>query len=253
MRFRPCIDLHKGKVKQIVGKTLTDEDIPVENFVSDQDASYYAELFKEDNLTGGHIIMLGKGNEAQAKSALKAYPKGMQIGGGINCDNALYYLDEGASHVIVTSHVFSDGRIQKENLERITKTTGKERLVLDLSCKKKKDGYYVVTDRWQKVTDFKITEYNLKFLEGYCDEFLIHAVDTEGSKKGILCDLVELIAGSAAIPVTYAGGISGFDDIKKIQKFGKGRIDFTIGSSLDIFGGDLPYRQVLEMLQNIDS
>lgn len=247
MKFRPCIDLHKGKVKQIVGKTLKNDDNPVENFVSDKGAVHYAAMFKRDDLSGGHIIMLGEGNEEQAKAALREFPGGMQIGGGINCDNGMDYIREGASHVIVTSYVFSRGELHLENLKNIMETVGKERLVLDLSCKKREDGYYVVTDRWQNFTDFKITSENLRFLEGFCDEFLIHGVDAEGSKGGILADLVELISLGVNIPVTYAGGISSIEDINRIYSLGKGKIDFTVGSSLDIFGGHLSYRDILKL------
>lgn len=248
--FRPCIDLHNGKVKQIVGGTLTDsgEGI-VENFVSQKDSAYYAKLFKSDNLTGGHVIMLGQGNENAAVSALNAYPNGLQIGGGITADNAAYYLKQGASHVIVTSYVFNNGKIDFNNLEKLVQTISKKRLVLDLSCRLREGKYYVVTDRWQKFTDFEINNDNLKLLEGYCDEFLIHGVDVEGKQQGMDLKLVKEIANSVNIPVTYAGGIRTLEDIGQIEKIGKGRINFTIGSALDIFGGLLSYKSVVNHLK----
>lgn len=181
MEFRPCIDLHDGKVKQIVGSTLGQETV-VENFISEKDASYYAELFKKDGLTGGHVIMLGPGNEEQAQFALTAYPRGLQIGGGITSDNAKKWIDTGASHVIVTSYIFHDGQLDMERLERLVQEIGKEHIVLDLSCRKRDDKWFVVTDKWTKFSDFEVNQENISFLEQYCDEFLIHAVDVEGKK-----------------------------------------------------------------------
>ncbi len=245
--FRPCIDLHNGKVKQIVGGSLTDSGQGIiENFVSEKPSEYYAHLFKADGLMGGHVIMLGQGNEVAAASALKAYPLGLQIGGGITPENASYYLDQGASHVIVTSYVFNNGKIDYDHLDEMVQVTTKDRLVLDLSCRKKEGKYYVVTDRWQKFTDFEINEVNLKRLENYCDEFLIHGVDVEGKQQGIDLELVEKIAAMTQIPVTYAGGIKSFEDLKTIERVGKGHIHYTIGSALDIFGGSLNYKDVVD-------
>lgn len=253
MKFRPCIDLHQGKVKQIVGGTLTDNaENLVENFVSDHDAAYYAELFKKDGLTGGHVIMLGPGNEAEALKALAAYPNGLQIGGGINAANAAFYLDHGASHVIVTSYVFRDGAIDYQNLKKLVTAVGKERLVLDLSCRAKDGTYFVVTDRWQKFTDFAITEANLADLAEYCAEFLIHAVDMEGRRQGIQEDLVAKLGSWAAIPTTYAGGIKDLTDLELIYRIGRGKLDFTVGSALDIFGGFLSYREVIRWVNDLD-
>lgn len=244
--FRPCIDIHSGKVKQIVGGTLTDSgEDTVENFVSEKSTSFYAELFKKDKLTGGHVIMLGKGNEEVALQALRAYPGGLQIGGGITAENASKYLDNGASHVIVTSYVFKDGKINFENLNKLVKSTTKEKLVIDLSCRKKEGKYFVVTDRWQKFTDFEVNEKNIELLEEYCDEFLVHGVDVEGMQQGIEEELVEMLSKFCSIPVTYAGGIKSFDDIKKINRLGDGNIHFTVGSALDIFGGELKYDDVV--------
>jgi len=211
MRFRPCIDLHNGKVKQIVGGSLDDSGA-VENFVSDKGAAYYAELYKKDNLTGGHVIMLGPGNEEEVLNALKAYPEGLQVGGGINPGNGMEYIDAGATHVIVTSYVFSNGMINMDNLEVMKSTVGRERLVLDLSCRFKDGKYFVVTDRWQKFTEYDINRENIARLEEYCDEFLVHAADVEGLKQGVDERLVSVLAECCSIPVTYAGGVKDLSD-----------------------------------------
>lgn len=251
MKFRPCIDLHQGKVKQIIGGTLTDNNQNlVENFVSQHDAGYYAALFKRDGLTGGHVIMLGPGNEDEALKALAAYPDGLQVGGGITADNAGFYLDHGASQVIVTSYVFRDGAIDYRNLNRLVKAIGKERLVLDLSCRAKDGTYFVVTDRWQKMTDFAITEANLADLAEYCSEFLIHAADVEGKRQGIEEDLVAKLGQWVTIPTTYAGGIKDLADLDLLEELGQGKLDFTVGSALDIFGGQLAYEEVVRWVNN---
>ncbi|HOJ77481.1 MAG TPA: phosphoribosylformimino-5-aminoimidazole carboxamide ribotide isomerase [Bacillota bacterium] len=246
MKFRPCIDIHQGKVKQIVGGTLNDVNKGVvENFVSDHDAAYFANLFKADGLTGGHVIMLGAGNEAEALKALRAYPGGLQVGGGITVENAAFYLEQGASHVIVTSYVFQDGDINQANLDALVAEVGREHLVLDLSCRLKEDAYYVVTDRWQKFTGYQINQTNLQQLADYCAEFLIHGVDVEGKRQGILEDLVAKLGNWLTIPATYAGGARRFEDFQLVKQLGQDKLDLTIGSALDIFGGDLPYREVI--------
>ncbi|MCR4590467.1 MAG: phosphoribosylformimino-5-aminoimidazole carboxamide ribotide isomerase [Lachnospiraceae bacterium] len=255
MRLRPCIDIHNGRVKQIVGSSLKDEGSSAEeNFVSDHDAGYYASVYRDRSLTGGHVIVLNaKGSEyyeaskKAAFSALSAFPGGMQYGGGINNENALEFLDAGASHVIVTSFVFRNGRFDHDNLRKLQRETGKERLVLDLSCRRKDDGsYYVTTDRWQKYTDFKITKENLQDLSGECDEFLIHAVDMEGKGAGIDRDLIRILSELDSVPVTYAGGIASLDDIETIIKTGKGKVNYTIGSALDLFGGSLGLDDIIK-------
>lgn len=252
MNFRPCIDLHQGKVKQIVGGTLTDSSANlVENFVSEHDAAYYAELFKRDGLSGGHVIMLGPGNEGEALKGLAAYPKGLQIGGGITAANAAFYLDHGASHVIVTSYVFRDGVIDYQNLKSLVMAIGKERLVLDLSCRAKDGSYFVVTDRWQRFTDFEINEANLTDLAGYCGEFLIHAADVEGRRQGIEEGLVAKLGRWVGIPTTYAGGINSLADLDLIYRLGQGKMDLTVGSALDIFGGQLLYQEVIRRVNSI--
>ncbi|HOP75629.1 MAG TPA: phosphoribosylformimino-5-aminoimidazole carboxamide ribotide isomerase [Bacillota bacterium] len=246
MKFRPCIDLHQGKVKQIVGGTLTDTaDGLIENFVAEQDAAYYAELFKRDGLTGGHIIMLGPGNEDAALQGLRAYPGGLQVGGGINPENAEKYLEAGASHVIVTSYIFSNGELDPIRLDKMVAAVGRERLVLDLSCRLKDGVYYVVTDRWQTFTSCVVNRETLEDLAGYCDEFLIHGVDVEGKRQGVQEELVQLLGEWAPIPVTYAGGARNLEDLELVKRLGRGKVDLTIGSALDIFGGTLPYRVVL--------
>ncbi|MBO5238381.1 MAG: phosphoribosylformimino-5-aminoimidazole carboxamide ribotide isomerase [Lachnospiraceae bacterium] len=259
MKFRPCIDIHNGKVKQIVGGSLADRNNQAEeNFVSRQDAAFYAGLYRDSGIQGGHIILLNPaGSEyyeadvEQAKLALEAYPKGLQIGGGMNSDNAKEFLDMGASHIIVTSYVFRDGRIHYDRLEDMVTAIGKEHLVLDLSCRKRDGNYYIVTDRWQKFTEEIVTVELLERLSGYCDEFLIHAVDAEGKAKGIEAPLAELLGSWSGIPVTYAGGVGSFEDLKQLKELGKNRLDVTIGSALDIFGGSMVYEEVLEYIAKV--
>jgi len=235
--FRPCIDLHEGKVKQIVGGTLGVSDLRT-NFISEKPARWFAELYKRDGLAGGHVIMLGAGNETEARAALAAFPGGLQIGGGINSANARDWLDAGASHVIVTSWVFREGRVDWERLGELVKAIGKEKLVVDLSCRKRDGNYFVVTDRWQKFTELLVNEETLQKFSGYCAEFLVHAVDVEGLCRGIDRDLVELLGKSSPIPTTYAGGANSISDLETVAKLGNGKIDLTIGSALDIFGGN---------------
>jgi phosphoribosylformimino-5-aminoimidazole carboxamide ribotide isomerase len=234
--FRPCIDLHEGKVKQIVGGTLGDSGLRT-NFVSAQPAAWFAELYKRDALFGGHVIMLDAGNEAEALSALKTFPGGLQIGGGINSANARGWLDSGASHVIVTSWVFREGRVDWDRLGELFKVIGKDKLVLDLSCRKRGEDYFVVTDRWQKFTDLIVNQESLVKFSGYCSEFLVHAVDVEGLCRGIDRELVQKLGGWTPIPLTYAGGANSITDLETVTKLGQGKVDLTIGSALNIFGG----------------
>ncbi len=255
MKFRPCIDIHNGKVKQIVGGSINEHSNQVEvNFVSEQDAAFYAALYRRDGLKGGHIIMLDPADTyyyeydcKQASKALSEYPLGLQIGGGITDENAAGFLDMGASHVIVTSFVFKDGKLHYGNLSKLVRAAGREKLVLDLSCRKKDGSYYIVTDRWQKFTDLIVTENTLDYLSGYCDEFLVHAVDAEGKSAGIEKELAELLGSWEGIPVTYAGGVGSFEDLECLRKSGRNRLDVTIGSALDLFGGPMPYREVLKI------
>lgn len=256
MEFRPCIDIHNGKVKQIVGGSLKDAGSRAEeNFVSKQDAAFYARFYRESGIRGGHIILLNKeGSEyygetrRQALLALREYPGGLQVGGGIRADNAAGYLDAGASHVIVTSYVFRDGSVDRENLERIRSEVGRERLVLDLSCRRKGEAYYIVTDRWQRFTDVALSEAVLEELAGSCAEFLVHAVDVEGKARGIEEPLVRLLGEWGGIPVTYAGGVGSFEDLRRLRELGRGRLNVTIGSALDLFGGKMNYEEVVKFV-----
>ncbi len=255
MDFRPCIDIHNGKVKQLVGGTLKDEgDVASENFVASHDADYYANMYKEDGLDGGHIIILNskdseyyKDSLNQAYKALNAYPNGMQIGGGINADNAQSFIDAGASHVIVTSYVFQDGKINYDNLNKLVEAVGKDRIVLDLSCRRKGDKFYIVTDRWQKFTEEIVSVELFEKLEKYCDEFLVHGVDVEGHGSGMDEDLVWILANYHGNKITYAGGISTLEEVSKFKRMSAGALDVTIGSALDIFGGNLPYKSLVKM------
>ncbi len=274
MKFRPCIDIHNGKVKQIVGSSLRDAgNEATENFVAQQDAAFFARLYQRDGVRGGHIILLNskdseyyEATKEQALAALRAYPGGLQVGGGITAENASDFLEAGASHVIVTSYVFQDGKICYDNLRKLVETVGKEHIVLDLSCRYLRDtseivygvqsalfalpypprgeGYYIVTNRWQVETEERITPELLDKLSRYCDEFLVHAVDVEGKQSGIEEDLVALLGDWGKIPVTYAGGVSNMEDIERIRALGKGKVDFTIGSALDLFGGSVKYENV---------
>lgn len=252
MEFRPCIDIHNGKVKQIVGGTLCDEApegkrLRVEvNFVSEKEADYYAKLYKQKGLKGGHVILLNSADspayektKEQALKAVAAFKGGLQVGGGISPANAGEFLRAGASHVIVTSYVFREGRIDYERLKTISQCVGREHLVLDLSCKKRNGAYKVVTDRWQHETNQTVNWDLLDKLSGYCDEFLIHAVDVEGKSQGIECALVSLLGRWGKKPVTYAGGVHNLEDLELLGDLGQGRVNATVGSALDIFGGSL--------------
>lgn len=245
--FRPCIDLHNGKVKQIVGGSLNDEDnSPATNFTSEKPSEWYAELYRKDNLKGGHVIRLGKGNEEASINALRAYQGGLQIGGGVTNENAAELLNAGASEVIVTSFVFKDGILNEKNLDLILKETGKEKLVLDLSCRIKDDKYWIVTDRWQNFTSLELTSKTMNQLADTCCEFLIHAVDVEGLCQGIDWRLVEMLKDSP-IPITYAGGARNIDDLIKITEISNNKVDLTIGSALDIFGGSgITYKEAVD-------
>ena len=257
MRFRPCIDIHNGKVKQIVGGTISDlgkeNGQPVENFVADKAASYYAKIYMRDDLRGGHIINLNmkgtkeyEASKAAAIEALKVFPNGMQYGGGVDDKNAMEFINAGASHVIVTSYVFNDGRVDYDALKRICDTVGREHLVLDLSCTRVGDRFVIVTDRWQKISEEIITYNFLDRLSYYCDEFLIHAADVEGRQNGIDRDLVGFLSRYKRVPITYAGGVSDYGDIELISYLSDNNMDFTVGSCLDLFGGNLSYERIVK-------
>ena len=251
MRFRPCIDLREGRVVQIIGSSLIDKNSEKlkTNFETDRSSEDIAKMYKEDNLTGGHVISLGPGNEGAALSALRTCPGGFHIGGGIAPQNAIEYLDAGASHVIVTSYVFSNGQIVMDKLQLLQGTVGKNRLVLDLSCRKKGSDFWIVTDRWQKFTNVSISPEILNQLADHCDEFLVHGVDVEGKMEGIQTELIEILGKNSPIPVTYAGGVKALSDLDLVKELGRNRVDLTIGSALDIFGGSIPYRSVVEWFQ----
>lgn len=257
MEFRPCIDIHNGSVKQIVGSSLQDAgDKAIENFVATQDAAFFAQLYQKNQIKNGHIILLNhvdseyyQATKAQAMKALSAYPGGLQVGGGITPENAAEYLDAGASHVIVTSYVFQNGCINYENLHKLVKETGKEKLVLDLSCRMKNGSYYIVTDRWQNYTDVKLNAATMDELSAYCDEFLIHAVDVEGKASGIETELAKMLGEWNKLPITYAGGIHTFEDLRLLKELGHNCIHATIGSALDLFGGSMKFEEVLAYIR----
>jgi phosphoribosylformimino-5-aminoimidazole carboxamide ribotide isomerase len=239
-RFRPCIDLHEGRVKQIVGGSLRDSGEGLRtHYVADRPAAAFAARYREDGLTGGHMILLGPGNQQAALDALAVYPGGLQVGGGINRENAAGWLEAGAAQVIVTSHLFSeDGHFQPDRLDRLAEAVGRDRLVVDLSCRRQPEGgWQVAMNRWQTPTDLAVSRTNLQALAGRCAEFLVHAADVEGLSQGIDRELVALLAEASPIPVTYAGGARSLDDLRAVQALSGGRVDLTIGSALDLFGG----------------
>jgi phosphoribosylformimino-5-aminoimidazole carboxamide ribotide isomerase len=238
-KFRPCIDLHHGKVKQIVGGTLRDDGAgPRENFISEYDAAWYANRYREDELTGGHVICLGPGNREAALEALHAWPHGLQVGGGISAANAEEWLNAGASHVIVTSALFDpSGRFLEHQLDALVAAVGREKLVIDLSCRRTETGWTVAMNRWQTLTEIEVTHAALDHLASHCAEFLIHAADVEGLCRGIDEELVNLLGTWGKIPLTYAGGVATMADVEKVQQRSSGKIDVTVGSALDLFGG----------------
>jgi phosphoribosylformimino-5-aminoimidazole carboxamide ribotide isomerase len=247
MRFRPCIDLREGRVVQIVGGSLQDSDAhsAVTNFETERSPHTYAQMYQADNLPGGHVIALGPGNHTAALSVLSAFPGGMQMGGGITPSNAREYLEAGASHVIVTSYIFQHGQIDMQRLDALVTAVGKKRLVLDLSCRWRGGEFWVVTNQWQRFTEVRVNCETLEWLAEYCDEFLVHGVDVEGKRLGIEAALVERLGAWSPLPVTYAGGGRRLEDLEQVKALGKGRVDLTIGSALDIFGGDVSYQKVV--------
>ncbi|MCH4191941.1 MAG: phosphoribosylformimino-5-aminoimidazole carboxamide ribotide isomerase [Butyrivibrio sp.] len=254
MKFRPCIDIHNGKVKQIVGSSLKDAgDQAEENFVSGQDAKFFADLYHQMGLRGGHVILLNpqdstyyEQTKTQAFAALSAHPGELQVGGGITAENAEAFLAAGASHVIVTSYVFSDGHVNESHLKQLAQVVGREHVVLDLSCRKKDQAYYIVTDRWQKLTDTRLCPQTMEELAEYCDEFLVHAADVEGRQNGIEQDVTRILGCWGKKPVTYAGGVRSAEDIRMLKALGGGKLDVTVGSALEIFGGTLTIEEVMK-------
>ncbi|GAA5857595.1 hypothetical protein JCM5353_006873 [Sporobolomyces roseus] len=234
--FRPCIDLHNGQVKQIVGGTLDTQDLRT-NFVSANPSEFYAKLYRENGLTGGHVIKLGPGNDDAARAALKEWKNGLHVGGGISEDNAQEWIDAGAEKVIVTSYLFPKAKFDLERLQRLAKKVGKERLVVDVSCRRRENKWVVAMNRWQDLTDMEVNQESLDLLSEYCSEFLIHAADVEGLCQGIDEELVEKLGEWVKIPTTYAGGAKSVDDLATVDRLSKGKVDLTYGSALDIFGG----------------
>ena len=253
MKFRPCIDIHNGSVKQIVGGSLKDEgDLAQENFVAAQGAAFFSKFYREHGLSGGHVILLNPAasphyeeTKKQALAALLAYPGGLQAGGGITPENAADFLEAGASHVIVTSYVFSGGEIRYDRLRALLRETGKDKLTLDLSVRGREGRYYIVTDRWQKYTNVKLNSETIENSSDCCGEFLIHAVDVEGKSQGIEQELAAMLGNTCKVPCTYAGGVHDFHDLKLLKELGKGKLDVTIGSALDLFGGKMKFEEVL--------
>lgn len=260
MKFRPCIDIHNGAVKQIVGGSLKDQgNCAGENFVSSKGSAYYADLYRQNHLFGGHVILLNakdseyfERTKELALEALRAFPNGLQVGGGITPYNAEEYLKNGASHVIVTSYVFCDGKLHEDRLKEMLRAVGKEKLVLDLSCRRNAldNAYYIVTDRWQKFTSTELTSELLEQLSDCCDEFLIHAVDVEGKQQGIEKDVVAVLKKAKGNPITYAGGVHSFEDLKVLKEQGEGKIDVTIGSALSVFGGGMDFDEVVRFCKS---
>lgn len=251
-RFRPCIDIHEGKIKQIVGSTLTNPSQKlIENFVTEKPASYFAKMYKDESLIGGHVIMLDNKEETlqQAREALQTYPKGLQVGGGINDATAAEWIEKGASHVILTNFLFDNDTLNIGHIEKVIQRVGREQIVLDLSCRKKNGNYYVVKDKWQRFTNLEVNKETIQKLENYCSEFLIHGVDAEGTQSGIEKELIAKLGSWVSIPTTYAGGVKKYSDIDLVRELGKGKIDLTIGSALNIFGGALEYKKVIELFK----
>ena len=253
MEFRPCIDIHNGRVKQIVGSSLSDKgNFARNNFISNQDASYYADIYKKYSLHGGHIILLNskdseyyEDTKKQALDALAAYPGGMQIGGGITDENALEYLKAGASHVIVTSYFFNNGELNRDKLKLMKDKVGSDRVVIDLSCRKKDNKYIIMTNRWQTYSNEVLNYELLDYLSDYCDEFLIHAVDVEGKSQGIEEELIKYLAIWNKKTITYAGGIRNISDMQLIYDIGNQNINATIGSALELFGGSIKIEEIV--------
>lgn len=253
MRFRPCIDIHNGQVKQIVGGSLCDTNQEaITNFVSTMSAASYAQMYREDKVYGGHVIILNalqspyfEESRTQALEALSAFPQGLQIGGGITVESAYDYLDAGASHVIVTSYLFDQNELNMDRLKQLLSHVGKERLVIDLSCRWRDDSYYVVTNRWQTFTNYPVNLETLGMLSEYCDEFLIHGIEVEGKAQGVEEQLVDMLSRFSETPITYAGGIGSLGDLQQFKVLSKGRLDYTIGSALDLFGGEIPYKSLV--------
>jgi len=239
-KFAGCIDIHNGQVKQIVGGSLKDEsnaDLKT-NYVSQHDSAHYAALYRDNEVLNSHVIKLGPGCDETAELALKTWPQHLQVGGGINAENAAAWIEKGASKVIVTSYLFPGGSISRERLALLESGVGKDRLVIDLSCRRVRGtGWVVAMDRWQRLTDFVLSAESIRELAEHCSEFLVHAADVEGLCQGIDEELVTKLSEWSPIPVVYAGGGRDLNDLKLVDKLSGGKVDLTFGSALDIFGG----------------
>ncbi|UZJ51244.1 hypothetical protein CBS101457_000564 [Exobasidium rhododendri] len=254
--FRPCIDLHQGVVKQIVGASLQDDDRAKEralsststslseatptlktNFTSTLDPAHYANLYRTNGLKGAHVIKLGPGNDEAAGQAIDAWKDGLHVGGGINADNARQWIERGAEKIIVTSFLFPSCKFSLGRLTELEKLVGKDRLVVDVSCRKRGEHWVVAMNRWQDMTDMQVNKETLDMLASHCSEFLVHAADVEGLCQGIDEELVEKLGEWVTIPTTYAGGARHIGDLELVDRLSHGRVDLTFGSALDIFGG----------------
>lgn len=237
-RFAGCIDIHNGQVKQIVGGSLSNDEKELKtNFVATHSSSYFADLYRTNNVTGAHVIKLGPGCDEAAEEALKAWPGGLQVGGGITAENASSWVEKGASKVIVTSYLFPGGDLDRDRLAALEKAVGKDKLIIDLSCRRVDDGWVVAMDRWQRLTSYKLSKESLQDLAQHCSEFLVHAADVEGLCQGIDEELVTKLAEWSPIKVVYAGGGRNLDDLALVERLSSGKVDLTFGSALDIFGG----------------
>ena len=249
MIFRPCIDLHQGKIRQIVGITLTDKAGPKINFSATKSVEWFVDLYKADNLQDGHIILLGEGNEKVALRAIKRWPAAFQVGGQMNIDNASFWLDKGAKKIIFTSWLIEKETIHWQRLENLAKKITPQKIVLDLSCQYFDGDYYIMTEQWKNKSKHSLGKVAAK-LADYCSEFLIHATSVEGQKKGIEKKLIKTLADyKKPAEITYAGGITTQEDIEFIIQEGQSRLFFTVGSALDIFGGTLSYRLLVDKLK----
>ncbi len=238
--FRPCIDLHEGRVKQIVGGSLRDSGPGLRtNFVASEGPAHFAELYRRDGLDGGHVIKLGPGNDDAARDALAAFPGGLHLGGGITAENARAWLDAGASKVIVTSFLFEGDELSEPRAELLSRSVGRDRVVIDLSCRRHEGAYFVAKDRWQTLTTARIDAETLDRMAAHASELLVHAADVEGKCEGIDEELVALLGRISPVPVTYAGGGRKITDLELVRRLSGGRVDLTFGSALDIFGGAL--------------
>lgn len=183
------------------------------------------------------MIKLGDGNDAAARAALQAWPGGLQLGGSINALNAAEWLEAGAEKLIVTSWLFPNCTFSIERLAEISSLIGRDRLVVDLSCRCTGDGWTVAINKWQTLTDMQLNGESLHRVARFCSEFLIHAADVEGLCCGIDERLVKMLALWSPLPCTYAGGGRRIEDLDLVDRLSNGRVDVTFGSALDIFGG----------------